>query len=102
MTAYVESLFSQAIGNPPSAIGLFGLSEQFFCCGFKSNLIFGNLFWSGSHMLIETTPAYLHHLTEQCDGIGLPLPPDEVVSHFDSLAKKAAAFFRISRSMRKR
>jgi len=30
-------------------------------------------------MLVETAPAYFHHLTEHGDGIGLPLPPDKVV-----------------------
>src|SRR5208282_5233947 len=53
-------------------------------------------------MLVETTPAYFHHLTKQGNGIGLSLLPDEVESHFDSLAKKAVAFFNISRSMRRR
>ena len=102
VTADAESLFSQTIGNPPRAVGLFGFPKQVFCRGFQRELFFGNFFRFSPHMLVETAPAYLHHLTEQGDGIGLPLPPDEVVSHFDSLAKKAAAFFNISRSKRRR
>ena len=90
ITADVESLFSQTIGNPPRAVGLFGFPKQLLCRGFQRKLFFGNAFRFSPHRLVETAPAYLHHLTEQGDGIGLPLPPDKVVSHFDSLAKKAA------------
>ena len=53
-------------------------------------------------VLIETAPADPHHLAQHGDRIGLHLLPDKIESHFDSLAKKAAAFFKISRSISRR
>src|SRR3989339_1007428 len=53
-------------------------------------------------ILIKTTPADLHHPAKHGDRVGLLLLPDEVVPQFDSLAKKAAAFFKISRSICRR
>ena len=50
-------------------------------------------------MIVKPTPADFHHLTHQSDRIGLHLPPDEIEPQFDSFAKKAAAFFKILRSI---
>ena len=52
-------------------------------------------------MLVVAAPANLHDSAKQSHWVRLLLPPDEVVFYFDSLAKKAAAFFKISRSMRR-
>ena len=51
-------------------------------------------------MLVVAAPADQHDSAKQSHWVRLLLPPDEVVFYFDSLAKKAAAFFKISRSMR--
>ena len=51
-------------------------------------------------MLVVAAPANPHDSAKQSNWERLLLPPDEVVFYFDSLAKKAAAFFKISRSMR--
>lgn len=51
---------------------------------------------------IKPAPADSHHPAEQIDVIGLHLLPDEAESQFDSLAKKGAAFFNISRSISNR
>ena len=53
-------------------------------------------------VLIKTAPVDPHHLAQYGDRIGLHLLPDKAESHFDSLAKKAAAFFKISRSISRR
>ena len=53
-------------------------------------------------VIIKSAPADFHHLTQNGDGIGLLFLPDEVASQFDSFAKKAAAFFNISRSISSR
>jgi len=45
-------------------------------------------------VMIKFAPVDFHHLTKSGDGIGLLLLPDEVVSQFDSFAKKAAVFLR--------
>jgi len=52
--------------------------------------------------MIKSAPADFHHLAKDGDGIGLLFLPDEVVSQLDSFAKKAAAFFKISRSISSR
>jgi hypothetical protein len=49
---------------------------------------------------IIPAPANPHNMAQNCYGIGLLLLPDKAVSYFGSLAKKAAAFFKISRSIR--
>ena len=51
-------------------------------------------------MLVVAAPADQHDSAKQSHWVRLLLPLDEVVFYFDSLAKKAAAFFKISRSMR--
>jgi len=48
---------------------------------------------------IISTPADFHNPGQYGYGIGLLLPPDKVVSYSDSLAKKAAAFFKRYRSI---
>jgi len=48
---------------------------------------------------IKSAPADFHNLAQNDYGIGLLLLPDKVVSYIDSLAKKAAAFFKISYSI---
>src|SRR6056300_563161 len=53
-------------------------------------------------ILVKSTPANAHNPTQYGYGVGLLLPPDEVESYCDSLAKKAVAFFNISRSIRSR
>ena len=53
-------------------------------------------------VLLKTAPADPHHLAQHSDRIGLNLLPDKIESYFDSLAKKAAAFFKISRSISRR
>jgi hypothetical protein len=44
----------------------------------------------------------VQHLTQHGNRPCLLVLPDEGISHFDSLAKKPRAFFKISRSIRKR
>ena len=51
---------------------------------------------------IVGAPAHLHHAAQRGNGVGLLLLLDEPVSHPSSFAKKAAAFFNISRSIRNR
>jgi hypothetical protein len=51
-------------------------------------------------VFVITAPANAHNPAQNGYGVGLLLLPDKVVSYFDSLAKKAAAFFKISRSIR--
>src|SRR5210317_1026897 len=51
-------------------------------------------------VLIIPAPADSHNTAQNGYGIGLLLLPDKTVSYFGSLAKKAAAFFKISRSIR--
>jgi hypothetical protein len=51
---------------------------------------------------IESTPRDRHHSTHQHNRLTCLLRLDEGISHRDSLAKKAAAFFRISHSIRSR
>ncbi|MGD9189111.1 MAG: hypothetical protein PVI89_12900, partial [Desulfobacteraceae bacterium] len=53
-------------------------------------------------VVIKTAPANPHDRTQHGYGIGLHLLPDKIKSYFDSLAKKAAAFFKISRSIKRR
>jgi hypothetical protein len=53
-------------------------------------------------IIIKTTPADSQHAALQSDGIGLLMSPDKIELHFDSFAKKAAAFFNISRSISSR
>ena len=53
-------------------------------------------------ILVIPTPADSHNTAQNGYGIGLLLLPDKIESYFDSLAKKAAAFFKISRSIRSR
>ena len=48
---------------------------------------------------VVSAPAHSHNITQPGYGISLLMLPDEVVSYIDSLAKKAAAFFRISFSI---
>ena len=52
-----------------------------------------------SSPVIATTPADLHNPTQHDHGISGLLRLDELVSQLDSLAKKAAAFFKISFSI---
>ena len=49
--------------------------------------------------LIISAPADFHNPAQNGYGIGLLLLPDKVVSYLDSLAKKAVAFFKMSRSI---
>src|SRR5712692_1535014 len=49
---------------------------------------------------IETTPGDVEHPTQDSHRIDRLLRLDEAISHPDSLAKKATAFFKMSRSMR--
>ena len=49
---------------------------------------------------IKATAPHFHHATQKHDGIMSPLRVDEGKPHRLSLAKKAAAFFKIARSMR--
>jgi hypothetical protein len=51
---------------------------------------------------IESTAGHGHHAAQYLNRILRLLRLDEAISHADSLAKKAAAFFRMSRSMRNR
>jgi len=53
-------------------------------------------------IIIKTAPAHFHHFAQNGDGEGLLLLPDKIISQLDSLAKKAAAFFKISRSISNR
>src|SRR5210317_2078484 len=53
-------------------------------------------------ILVKSTPANTHNPTQNGYGVGLLLLPDKVESYCDSLAKKAVAFFNISRSIRNR
>ena len=45
---------------------------------------------------------YFHNPAQNGYGVGLLLLPDKVIYYIDSLAKKAAAFFKISCSIRSR
>jgi hypothetical protein len=53
-------------------------------------------------VIVKHPPAEFHHLAQNGDWIILHLLPDKAVSHFDALAKKPAAFFKISRSIHSR
>src|SRR5512143_4126835 len=53
-------------------------------------------------VIVKTAAADTHHPAKHRDGIGLHLLPDEAEPQFDSLAKKAVAFFKISRSISRR
>jgi len=53
-------------------------------------------------IIIKTAPAHFHHFAQNGDREGLLLLPDKIISQLDSLAKKAAAFFKISRSISNR
>ncbi len=55
-----------------------------------------------SHILVKPAPAYPHHLAQNGDREGPLLLLDKVESHFDRLAKKAVAFFNMSRSISSR
>ncbi|MGD9212466.1 MAG: hypothetical protein PVI90_16915 [Desulfobacteraceae bacterium] len=48
---------------------------------------------------VKSAPTPPHHLAQNRDGISPHLLSDKAVSQFDYLAKKAEAFFNISRSM---
>jgi hypothetical protein len=50
-------------------------------------------------ILIVAAKADFYNPAQNGYGIGLLLLPDKVVSYIDSLAKKAAAFFKISCSI---
>src|SRR5210317_426204 len=51
-------------------------------------------------VLVISAPADSHNTAQNGYGIGLLLLPDKAEFYSDSLAKKAAAFFKISRSIR--
>ena len=53
-------------------------------------------------ILVIPTPADSHNTAQNGYGIGLLLLPDKIESYFDSLTKKAVAFFKISHSIRSR
>jgi hypothetical protein len=55
-----------------------------------------------AQIIIKAAPAHPHNRTQDGYGKGLHLLPDKIESHFDSLAKKAAAYFKISRSIKRR
>ena len=57
------------------------------------------IIWATPSPVIETTPADLHDPTQQGHWTGGLLRFDELISQLDSLAKKAAAFFKISFSI---
>ena len=57
---------------------------------------------SALHKSIIPTGTYLHDDTEQPDRIRLSFSMNEGISHVPWLAKKAVAFFKMSRSIRSR
>jgi hypothetical protein len=57
---------------------------------------------SALYKSIIPTATHLQHGTEQPDWIRLPLRVNEGLSHVLCLAKKAVAFFKMSRSIRSR
>ena len=93
----------QLVHHPPTAIRGMGVLSNPLDCGHQRQL--------GCHRLrrlgplekgIIATPTDLHHPTQQPRGIGSPLLLDKLISHRDSLAKKAVAFFKMFRSIRSR
>ena len=57
---------------------------------------------SALHKSIIPTGTHLHDGTEQSDWIPLPFSMNEGISHVPWVAKKAVAFFKMSRSIRSR
>ena len=98
------SLCLQLLGNTPRTIFTTMFLENGNSPGFQRRFLGAVARSIGETMkiIVKSTPAHFHYPTQHGNGIGLLFSPDKVVPQFDSFAKKAAAFFNISRSISSR
>ena len=85
--------------HPSGPIGPSGFLMNMAHLGQQDKILFHFLGMPIFQKSIISTPADFHNPAQHGYGIGLLLLPDKVVSYSDSLAKKAAAFFKRSRSI---
>ena len=88
--------------NSRASVRFLALLVNGFDFGDQATILSLMLGFRPSSPCVISASRYLHHLAQQLNRIFAPLFFDESISQRDSLAKKAAAFFRISRSMRNR
>jgi hypothetical protein len=98
LTAFSLQLFN----NPAGTITAPGYFEYLFDSAFQLCFTRPVIIRVSAQIIIKAAPANPHNRTQYGYGKGLHLLPDKIESHFDSLAKKAAAFFNISRSIKRR
>ena len=99
MPAHIQALLTKLPGHAPGTITCPRCIMDLPDFGHQEKIRINPLYSSTSEITVISTPANFHHRTQNGDGKGLLLLPDKVVSYLDSLAKKAAAFFNMSRSI---
>ena len=101
--ANIMSIFLELFGYPPGTIACAGVLVDLADSGNQEKVRIDKILAAIIlKVLIIAAPAYPHHRTQQGDRKRLLLLPDKVESYFDRLAKKAMAFFNMSRSICRR
>jgi hypothetical protein len=98
LMAIVAQVFNHSTGTATAPV----LIKYFFNSAVNALPTGYHLRCISGQIIVKSAPAHPHDRTQHGYGIGLHLLPDKIESQFDSLAKKAAAFFKISRSIKRR
>ena len=100
--AYIMSIFAQLPGHSTRTIAPPCTAVDLPDPGKQEKVSVHDMPIPISQILVKPTPAYPHHLAQSGYREGLHLLPDKAESYFDRLAKKAVAFFNMSRSISRR